>query len=84
MTQQICIVKGYHKYGVYLFGKIKHMSTDHIKTALRFWFDTTWYSVLMTSIKVTYATSFDAVVVQRYVNKQKDEKSLVLQQNVLT
>ena len=29
-------------------------------------------------------TSFDAVVVDCYVNKQKDEKSLVLQQNVST
>ena len=28
--------------------------------------------------------SFDAVVVERYINKQKDEKSLVLQQNVST
>ena len=41
MAQRICIVKGYHKYGAYLF-----------------------------------------VVVEHYVNKQKDEKSLLLQQNV--
>ena len=34
----------------------------------------------MASIKVMYyVTSFDDVVVERYVNKQKDEKSLVLQ-----
>ena len=53
VTQHICIVKGYPKHGIYLFGKIKHTSTDQIKTAFRFWFDATWYIAQMASIKVT-------------------------------
>ena len=53
MTQYISIVKGYHKYGVYLFGKIKHMLTHHIKTTFRFWFGATWYCALMMSRKAT-------------------------------
>ena len=40
---------------------------------------------LMTLIKVTYyVTTFEVFVVERYVNIQKDENSLILQQNVST
>ena len=36
ITQNICSVKGSHKYDVYMRDKNKYISTDQIKTAFRF------------------------------------------------
>ena len=54
---------------------IKHKATDRIKTALRFWFNATRWSAQKNDVKtVTFMTSVSAIVMERYVNKQKDEK----------
>ena len=52
ITPNNCFVKGSHKYDIILPRKIKHITTDQIKTVLRFWFNATRCSAQMTSKKV--------------------------------
>ena len=63
---------------------IKHISTDQIKTTFRFSSNETWCNAPKTSIKERYVMSSGAMLKQRHVNKQKDDFSSVLQQNVST
>ena len=53
MTQSNFFIKGSHNYYVYLFDKIKHTSTDQIKTAVRFSFNAMWDNAPMTPIQET-------------------------------
>ena len=51
------------------------MSTDLIKTALRFRLTQLDEAFKMTSI--TFMTSISAIFMERYVNKQTDEKKII-------
>ena len=57
--------------------KIKHISSDQIKTAFRFWCNTTSYNMPTTSIKKRYMTSSGAILKQCHANKQKDFSSVL-------
>ena len=59
--------------------KLKHISTDQIKTAFWFSLNATWSNALTTSIKECYLKSSGAMLKQRHVNKQQDDFSSVLQ-----
>ena len=63
---------------------IKQKAVDRIKTALRFWFNATRISARMTSKTTTFVTSISAIVIERYVNEQTDEKKVILQRNALS
>ena len=63
---------------------IKQKAVDRIKTALRFWFNATRISARMTPKTTTFVTSISAIVMERYVNEQTDEKKVILQRNVLS
>ena len=58
---------------------IKQKAVDRIKTALRFWFKATQLSTRMTPKTTTFVTSISAIVMERYVNEQTDEKKVILQ-----
>ena len=64
--------------------RIKQKAVDRIKTALRFWFNATRISARMTSKTTTFVTSISAIVMERYVNEQIDEKKVILQRNALS
>ena len=63
---------------------IKQKTVDRIKTALRFWLNATRISARMTSKTTTFVTSISAIVMERYVNEQTDEKKMMLQRNALS
>ena len=50
--------------------KIKHISTDQIKTAFQFSLNATYSNAPTTSIKECYVTSSGAMLKQCHVNKQ--------------
>ena len=78
ITQNICFVKGSHKYDVYLRDKNKaHL--NQIKTVFWFSLNATWSNAPTTSIKECYGTSSGAILKQCHVNKQQDDFSSVLQ-----
>ena len=66
-----------HKNELYIATvSIKQKAVDSIKTALRFWFNTTRISVRMTSKTMTFVTSISTIVMERNVNEQTDKKKI--------
>ena len=63
---------------------IKQKTVDRLKTALRFWLNSTRISARMTSKTTTFVTSISAIVMERYVNEKSDEKKMILQRNALS
>ena len=63
---------------------IKQKAVDRIKTALQFWLNATRISAQMTSKTMTFVTSISDIVMECYVNKQTDEKNMILQRNALS
>ena len=74
-----------HKHELYIATvSIKQKAVDRIKTALQFWFNATRISARITSKTTTFVTSIFAIVMERYVNEQTDEKKDDLQRNALS
>ena len=63
---------------------IKQKAVDRIKTALRFWFNATRISARMTPKTTTFVTSISAIVMERHVNEQTDEKKVILQRAAIS
>ena len=63
---------------------IKQKTVDRIKTALRFWLNATRISARMMSKTTKFVTSISTIVMERYVNKQTNEKKMILQRNALS
>ena len=77
---------GYIKRAIYSCCQtsIKQKAVDRIKTALRFLFNATRI-ISANDIKTTpFVTSISAIVMERYVNEQTDEKKMILQRNALS
>ena len=83
VTQNKCVIKGCINMLFICSTKIKQISTDQIKNAFQFWYNAMWYNTPLTSVKESYVTSSDAILLQCHVNKQKDDFSPVLQ-NIFT
>ena len=78
-------IDGVHKNELYIATVgIKQKAVDHIKTALRFWFNAARISARMTSKTMTSVTSISTIVMECYVNEQTDKKKLILQQSALS
>ena len=85
ITQNNRKIDRVHKNELYIATvSIKQKAVDRIKTALQFWFNATRISAQMTSKTTTFVTSISAIVMERYVNEQTDEKKMILQRNALS
>ena len=84
ITQNKREIDWVHKNELYIATvSIKQKAVDRIKTALRFVLYATRISARMTSKTTMLVTSVSAIVMDRYVNEQTDEKKMILQRKSL-
>ena len=85
ITQNNREIDRVHNYGLYIATVgIKHNAVDRIKTALRFWSNATRISARLTSKRTMFVTSISAIVMNRYIYEQTDEKQVILQRIALS
>ena len=85
ITQNNREIDRVHNYGLYIATvSIKHKAVDRIRTALRFWSNATRISARLTSKRTMFVTSIYAIVMERYINEQTDEKKVILQRIALS
>ena len=85
ITQNNREINSVYNYGLYISTvSIKHKAVDRIKAALRFQSNATRISVRLKSKRTMFVTSISAIVMERYINEQTDEKKVILQRIALT